>query len=46
MSKKIYQRYTPEFKKQALGLLGLGKPVADVSQDLYQQANDVTSSCV
>lgn len=29
MSQRAYHRYTPEFKEQALGLLSLGKPVAD-----------------
>jgi hypothetical protein len=31
MSKKSYQRYTAEFKEQALGLLRTGKPVAEVA---------------
>ena len=31
MSQRTYQRYTHEFKAQALGLLSLGKPVADVA---------------
>jgi len=39
MSQKTYQRYTPEFKEQALGLLGLGKPVADVAQELQISTN-------
>jgi hypothetical protein len=30
MSQKTYQRYTSEFKEQALALLSLGKPVVDV----------------
>jgi transposase len=34
MSRRSYQRYTPEFKEQALGLLALGKPVAEVARDL------------
>ena len=38
MSQKTYQRYTPEFKEQALGLLGLGKPVSEVVKEL--QASD------
>jgi transposase len=28
------KRYTAEFKAQAVGLVGLGKPVSDVAQDL------------
>jgi len=28
------KRYTAEFKGQAVGLVGLGKPVADVARDL------------
>ena len=36
--KKNYQRYTPEFKEQALGLLALGKPVAEVAQELFRSA--------
>jgi transposase-like protein len=39
MSQKSYQRYTPEFKEQALGLLSLGKPVADVAQELQISSN-------
>jgi len=39
MSQKSYQRYTPEFKEQALGLLALGKPVADVAQELQISSN-------
>ena len=39
MSQRTYQRYTPEFKEQALGLLNLGKPVADVAQDLQVSSN-------
>jgi transposase len=39
MSQKSYQRYTPEFKQQALGLLSLGKPVADVAQELQISSN-------
>ena len=27
-------RYTPEFKAQAVGLVGLGKPVSEVAEDL------------
>ena len=34
MSKKAYQRYTQEFKDKAVGLLNLGKPVAEVAQEL------------
>ena len=37
--KKNYQRYTPEFKEQALGLLALGKPVAEVAQELQISTN-------
>lgn len=39
MNQKTYQRYTPEFKEQALGLLSLGKPVADVAQELQISSN-------
>jgi transposase len=39
MSKKPYQRYTPEFKEKALGLLSLGKPIAEVAQDLEISTN-------
>jgi transposase len=28
------KRYTAEFKAQAIGLVGLGKPVSDVARDL------------
>lgn len=34
MHKKAYQRYTQEFKEQAIGLLNFGKPVAEVAQEL------------
>ena len=34
MGKRAYQRYTQEFKDEAVGLLNLGKPVAEVAQDL------------
>ena len=34
MSKKTCQRYSHEFKEQALGLLATGKPVAEVAKDL------------
>jgi transposase len=34
MHKKAYQRYTQEFKEQAISLLNLGKPVAEVAQEL------------
>lgn len=37
--KKTYQRYSTEFKEQALGLLGLGKPVAEVAQELQISTN-------
>ena len=39
MSQKTYQRYTPEFKEQALGLLALGKPVSEVAQELQISGN-------
>jgi transposase len=39
MSQKTYQRYTPDFKEKALGLLALGKPVAEVAQDLEISSN-------
>ena len=38
MSQRTYQCYTPEFKEQALGLPSLGKPVADVAQELQKSA--------
>ena len=28
------KRYTPEFKGQAVGLVGLGKPVPEVAEEL------------
>ena len=28
------KRYTPEFKSQAVGLVGLGKPVPEVAEEL------------
>ena len=34
MSQRSYQRYTSEFKEQALGLIALGKPIAEVAQEL------------
>lgn len=39
MSQKTYQRYSAEFKEQALGLLALGKPVAEVAQELQVSSN-------
>ena len=39
MSQRTYQRYTPEFKEQALGLLSLGKPVVEVAQELQISSN-------
>ena len=39
MSQRSYQRYTPEFKEKALGLLHLGKPIAEVAQDLEISTN-------
>jgi transposase len=39
MSKRSYQRYTPDFKEKALGLLTLGKPIAEVAQDLQISSN-------
>ena len=39
MSQKTYQRYTTEFKEQALGLLALGKPVTEVAQELQMSTN-------
>lgn len=39
MSQRTHQRYTPQFKEQALGLLSLGKPVADVAQELQISSN-------
>lgn len=34
MESKQRKRYTAEFKAQALGLLGAGKPVSQVAQEL------------
>jgi transposase len=34
MSQKQYQRYNQDFKDKALALLGLGKPVQEVAQEL------------
>jgi len=34
MSQRSYQRYTAEFKEQALSLIALGKPVTEVAQEL------------
>lgn len=39
MSKKTYQRYSAEFKEQALGLLRTGKPVAEVAAELCVSSN-------
>jgi transposase len=39
MSKRTYQRYSSEFKEKALGLLSLGKPVAEVAEDLQITSN-------
>lgn len=39
MSQRTHQRYPPEFKEQALGLLNLGKPVADVAQEMQISSN-------
>lgn len=39
MSQKTYQRYSAEFKEQALSLLALGKPVAEVAQELQVSSN-------
>ncbi len=39
MIKKTYQRYTSEFKEQALGLLRTGKPVAEVAAELAISTN-------
>ena len=39
MSQKTYQRYTPEFKEQALYLLRLGKPVSKVAKELQVSDN-------
>jgi len=33
------RKYTAEFKEQALGLISLGKPVAEVARDLEVSAN-------
>jgi len=39
MKKRSYQRYTAEFKEQALGLLRLGKPVTEVAAELCISTN-------
>ncbi|RFC47529.1 MAG: transposase [Verrucomicrobia bacterium] len=39
MGQRSYQRYTPEFKEQALGLLALGKLVAEVARELQISSN-------
>jgi len=39
MSKKTYQRYSAEFKEQALALLATGKPVVEVAKDLCVSSN-------
>jgi transposase len=39
MSKKTYQRYSAEFKEQVLGLVALGKPVAEVAQEFQVSSN-------
>ena len=36
---KTKRRFTAEFKEQALGLMSLGKPVADVARDLEVSSN-------
>lgn len=38
-SQRPYQRYTPDFKEKALGLLSLGKPITEVAQDLQISTN-------
>jgi len=45
MSQKTYQRYTPEFKEQALGRLALGKPVSEVAKDLQISDNLLYALC-
>lgn len=39
MSQRAHNRCTPEFKEQALGLLSLGKPVADRAQEPQLSSN-------
>lgn len=39
MSKKTYRRYSAEFKDQVLGLVALGKPVAEVAQEFQVSTN-------
>jgi transposase len=36
---KTKRKYTTEFKEQAIGLMSLGKPVAEVARDLEVSAN-------
>ena len=45
MNQKTYQRYTPEFKEQTLGLLRLGKPVAEVATELQVSDNLLYGWC-
>jgi transposase len=37
--KKAYRKFTAEFKEQALALINLGKPVAEVARELEVGAN-------
>ena len=39
MKTRSYQRYSAEFKEQALGLLRLGKPVSEVATELCISTN-------
>ena len=36
---KPRKQYTPEFKAQAIELLALGRPVAELAEELYVSAN-------
>lgn len=39
MNPKPRKRYTAEFKAQALGLLGTGRPVAEIAAELCISSN-------
>lgn len=39
MNQKSRKRYTPEFKAQAVELLGTGKPVPQVAEELCISSN-------
>jgi transposase-like protein len=39
MSQSRCQRYNPDFKEWAIGILSLGKPIGEVAQDLQISTN-------